>query len=115
VTCKSHRKVLEDLLLLRRPVAEAVNAVRRLPWDSEEELVVLRRQDAINLLDSFMSGAVTASDCQAWADAIEGRDDVGLEETTNTLLKDFLFELSTPELTRAFNRTTAREWRRRFE
>jgi hypothetical protein len=115
VTPPDRRDTLEDLIRLRKPIDDAIQAVRELPWDSEAELVTLTRDEARRLLDSFTSGVVTANACGAWANAIEVRDDIGLEEGAEDVLKDFLFELATPEITRALTRETAEEWRHRLQ
>lgn len=109
------RETLLDLVQLRRPLADAIEALRQFPWDSEIELVTLTRSDARRLLAAYVSGVLTASDCEAWANAIEGRDDVGLEEDAEDVLKDFLFEVATPEATHELTTSTAKDWQQRLE
>ncbi|MGI5213374.1 hypothetical protein [Plantactinospora sp. CA-290183] len=90
--------VLRDLIELRLPLGEATAALARFPWDSDAELVALTRADALRLLRRYLDGDVTAVDCQRWAEALERRDDVGLEPGFEDLLKELLFETATPAL-----------------
>ncbi len=52
------------------------------------------------MLMKFLKGSATGSAVQAWAEAIESRDDVGLEPGSQEILKQTLFELANPDLTR---------------
>ena len=115
MTIAERRVALEDLLLLRRPIGEAIEAVKRFPWDSDVELVTLTRSNALRLLEAFTTGTATAMECEVWANAVEGRDDIGFEVGAEAVLKDFLFELATPEASRELTLETADDWRRRLE
>lgn len=106
-------EVLTDLVALRRPLDEALPAVRRLPW-GDEEVVTLTREDAYRLLDCFLEGSVTASDCDAWANALEGRDDVAYEPGHEDVLAQLLFEVGTPEANGPLTKASARAWQRRL-
>lgn len=105
---------LEDLIFLRSPVETAVNRCKRFPWDSDTELVVLTTHDCLRLLDGYLSGKVTGADCELWAFALEGRDDVGLERGSESALKEFLFDVSTPELQGRLTPEMAQDWQHRF-
>ncbi|MGI5214911.1 hypothetical protein [Plantactinospora sp. CA-290183] len=89
---------MRNLIELRLPLDEATTALTRFPWDSDAELVALTRADALRLLRRYLHGDLTAVDCQRWAEALEGRDDIGLETGFENLLKGFLFEIATPAL-----------------
>jgi hypothetical protein len=106
----ARREALESLLLLRDPVQAAIQRVSSFPWDSEVRLAVLTRADAHRVVTGFLEGSLSAEECEEWANAVEGRDDVGLENGSEELLKEFLFELGTPELTRPLTQSTAKEW-----
>jgi hypothetical protein len=49
-----------------------------LPWDSDEELVTLTPEHLARMLERFLSGDLTSSDLDRRANAIEGRDDIGV-------------------------------------
>lgn len=99
-----------DLVELRVPVEQAAAALARFPWDSDEELHVLTRADALRLLKRYKRQELTVVECQRWADALEGRDDLGLEDGFEDTLKEFLFQIATPELTEPLTPHVATRW-----
>ena len=92
----------------------AVRLLGEFRWDSDEELLTLTRADALRLITEYLRGGISADDCVTWAGAVEGRDDVGSEPEFESLLKDFLFEIATPEITRQLTVVSAEEWRARL-
>jgi len=72
-----------------------MSALATYPWDSDEELVQLRQEDVANVLHQYRGGAMSALEVEAWANAIEGRDDVG---TTDKFAAELLHELANPLL-----------------
>lgn len=84
--------------------------LRAFGWDSDEELVVLTRADAIGVLRRFQAGGFSAEDVEQWADAIEGRDDIGFEPHAQSLLGELLFELANPALTEPLTPELAAAW-----
>ncbi|MGO9559437.1 MAG: hypothetical protein ACLPQS_17385 [Acidimicrobiales bacterium] len=105
---------LEDLLLMRIPPAEAQQHLRRFMWDSEP-LVTLTRADLERVLDEYLTGRIRAEVVEAWAEALEGRDDVSLERGLEVVINDVVFELANPELTARLTATGAQELKRRLE
>jgi hypothetical protein len=105
-----HATILVDLLSLRIPLDEAIAAVRALPWDSADELAVLDRAAARSALHRYRSGELTAENLEAWAEAIEGRDDVGFEPGHEEALSEFVFETANPSLAEALTDHYAAGW-----
>ena len=103
-------QALRDLLELRRPVGEAVSRLRRFPWDSANELVILTRRSALDMVNRYLGDQLTASEFVEWANALEGRDDVGFEDLDEDLLRQFLLEFANPELFEPISTDLAREW-----
>lgn len=101
---------LIDLVCLRVPVEAAITAVRALPWDSEEDLVLLDRSAASSVLRRYGSGEITADDLEAWANAIEGREDVGFEAGQDERLSRFIFETANPALAQPLDETYSSRW-----
>jgi hypothetical protein len=86
---------IRSLLHASTPVAEAIAALATYPWDSDSELVQLRRDDVANILLQYRGGAMSAVEVEAWANAIEGRDDVGMADK---VAAELLHELANPLL-----------------
>jgi len=89
---------LDDLLRRRVPVRDGIGSLGRFPCDSTEELAVLGVADVISALESHALGELDGDGLEAWAEAIVGRDDVGMETAAADMLSQALFQLSSPEL-----------------
>jgi hypothetical protein len=107
----NRRDAVEDLVLLRRPVTEAANRLRSFPWDSDVEYVVLSDGDVRRVLDAFLDGQLEAHAISAWAEAVEGRDDIGIAEPHEHLLKDFIFDAANPEINGTMTIDKAMRWK----
>lgn len=90
--------VLYDLVNGSRPVDQVSEELATFGWDSEEELVVLNRSQVAAILTDYLAGFRSATEVQAWAEAIEGRDDVGIATDSAVDLHDMIFRLANPEL-----------------
>ena len=104
---------LIDLIRLWKPVGAAVRSLASYPWDSTG-LVELRVTDIANALRVYEAGSISDEELEAWAEAIEGRDDVDLDPRDESTLKEFLFEVSTPEVNGRFDRNRSAAWRDRL-
>jgi len=114
MTIAERSEALRDLIQLRRPVDEAAEALSAFAWDSEQDLVRLDRSDAARLLDAYLGEHISDHDTVRWAAAIEGRDDVALAPGSEEMLKEFLFELATPEITESLTADRAASWKARL-
>jgi hypothetical protein len=76
----------------------AIEALRQLPWDSPE-LVVLGRKEILSVLQRCQGGQLSPEQVEEWANALEGRDDLGFEPADAELLHEVIFELANPVLT----------------
>jgi hypothetical protein len=111
-TCVSEdtvrREILQSLLLLDRSLRDVLQLLSAFPWDSEMELVRLRPEHIIKVLHRFKAGELTARDVEDWANAIEGRDDIGLGDSM--ALRDVLFDLANPVLEGAMEGSSIDAW-----
>lgn len=105
---------LQDLVDLRKPAEEAAVALSRFEFDSDDELVTLTPSAIVSVLNRYLRGAISAVDVERWAEALVGRDDVGLLEGTEDLLKAAIFELSSPEINEPISPDLAARWRARL-
>lgn len=104
------RAVLLDLIELRLAPSAAVAAVRELPWDSDVELVLLTRAHVVAMLQRYLRCELNEADLEAWADAVEGRDDIGAEPGDEELLRAFVFETANPMIAEPISDAFARRW-----
>lgn len=79
-------KILRQLLEFNAPLEGTYSLLRQFPWDSEQELVTLRKQHIASILERYTQSSLTEAEVEAWANAIEGRDDLGLEPGQEELL-----------------------------
>jgi len=109
---RTREEILRDLVSLSRPVPSLEDELRRFEWDSDERLVVLTAKDAIRVLDRFISGELTSTECAEWAEAMLGRDDVGFEPAFEPTLKDLIFTgLVHPEINGELTLDSAHLWK----
>jgi hypothetical protein len=107
------RELLLSVLHVGPGFRDAVSALRVLQWDSEP-LIVLTLDDTRAILERHEHGGISDDDLELWADALEVRDDVNLEFTYEELLRQCLFELSTPALSIDGIAKLAHVWRERL-
>lgn len=87
---------LNALVKVSIPVPEAISNLALLPWDSESDLMVLTPDDFSQVLTKFVRGTLAESDVEAWANALECREDIGY---ANSTVLELLNELANPLLT----------------
>jgi hypothetical protein len=102
---------LEDLIYLRVPVRHAVKVLSTFGWDSPNELVMLTPSVALSALEGFEQGKINKTELMEWAEAIEGREDVGFDPSSKALLKKFIFNIANPELTEELSTELAQSWK----
>lgn len=103
------RACLEDLVRCVLPISQTVDAVRRFAWDSESDLVILTRAHCIAVLDRFLAGELSAEQVEAWADALECREDVGHE---TSMVGEVIHALASPAIHGALTAGLAEDLRR---
>lgn len=100
----SRKELLERLVRFDAPIAPTLSALQEFGWDCDEPLMTLDEPAVRAVLQHYLSGRLTAGDVEAWADAIESRDDVDYSS-----FSDIIHELANPSITRALTPTTAQE------
>ena len=68
------------------------------------------RADALRVLRGYTNGTLSSEDVQRWAEALEGREDLGREAGFEEPLTEFLFEIATPELAGPLTPELAQHW-----
>jgi hypothetical protein len=94
---------LQNLVKLCAPISAIAADLENVEWDSEKRLAMLRASDLKSVLERYASGELSHHDIESWANLIEGREDIEVEEG----IRDALFELANPELTEPLSKTRA--------
>ncbi|WP_436763002.1 hypothetical protein [Streptosporangium sp. V21-05] len=107
---EDRRRLLRELIELRRPVSDLVDKLRKYSWDIDAPLESVEAEDVARILDSYLSGQIPAATLTEWADALEMRDDVQIDEH----LFEFFSEASSPEINESISTEFARRWMSRL-
>lgn len=91
--------VLRSLLTMSAPFAETVKQLARFNFDYEGDAVELTSAHLSHVLRRYLDGQLLGSDVEAWANAIEGRDDVSISGDSKSSIESVLHELANPYLT----------------
>ena len=67
--------------------------------------------DLIRVLDMYLRGERTTGEVEEWADAIEGRDDIGYDGPRGDYLKQLVIKLANPLLAEQLTPAIARTWK----
>ncbi len=86
---------LKALVTMSVPVTEGIANLAEFAWDCELDLIVITPEDIGRIFALLRRGAVSTSDVEAWANALECREDVGY---VNLAIKDLLHVLANPSL-----------------
>jgi hypothetical protein len=98
------RAALQDLVFLTSPLAAVRHSLRDFAWASPE-VWMLEKQHVLSILRRFEIDEIPAADVEAWANAIEMRDDIDYDR--ETAVWDVLYELANPTLTEPLTRERA--------
>jgi len=96
---KTRQHTLLDLLYYRVPTKVAVQQLSSFSWDSENTLAVLTREQVAHMLAFYLDNKISAEELEAWANAVEGRDDIGFENEYEEDLQETIHQLANPLLT----------------
>lgn len=103
-----HKTLLNKLIQFKAPITELITALRQFGWD-KDELIQLQRHDIIAILKQYLQSEFTESDIEEWANALEGREDIGFEVGYEEVIREVIFELANPELIQPLSRKTAQK------
>jgi len=105
---------LKSLLNLKNPIEEIIDCLAKFDWDSDE-LIVLEVRHVKKILDRYLYGEFSEATVEAWANAVECRDDIGLSEENENLLGELVHELANPVLTQKLTHERAKALIRRLK
>lgn len=97
-------ETLQALIELAIPVEVALLRLAEFPWDSETDLVQVTPTHFQHILCLFKQERLSAADVEAWANAVECREDIGVADSSS---RELLHELANPYLTQALSQERA--------
>ena len=104
--------LLSRLADLRESPDDLMAELRAFPFDWDEApLLVLSAEHFRGILDRYLSGDLSAAQLQAWAERLEGRDDVGFDPVETDRLVDLQFRLANPGINDVLTPTVAKAMR----
>lgn len=104
------RAVLQALITFSLPIATLKTHVKALAWDQPEELVVFEALHVRDVLTRFLANQLSQTDVERWADLIEMREGIAFQLGREETLKEVIFELSSPKITKALSAESATKW-----
>ena len=90
--------VVASLVECQGDITALRGKLQEYPFDADAPLVTLQPSHIISVLERFVAGAISASDVESWADAVEGRDDIAYAEAAEVAISATLAALSAPEI-----------------
>jgi len=102
-----HRRaeILQELARFETPSEPLRRELRTFRWDwRDAPLLVLTRGDFLRVIDRFLAGKISAPQLQEWAENLEVREDVAVEQCCSDLLDDIFFRIATPEVNEPLTR-----------
>lgn len=103
-------ELLQSLLTLNQPLADILPQLAAFGWDSDRQLVMLKRHHITAILNKYLANTLAATDVEAWANALEGREDIGYEAGAVEVIAETIDELANPLLTLPLTKETAKMW-----
>jgi hypothetical protein len=111
MTVEQRIKALRDLIEHRESIPVSIGRLRQFSWDSDRALVVLTGNDLVRILDRYLQGELSNTELEEWANALEGRDDIGYEPSMGDNLRKIIFELANPLLAPPIGPAQVQGWK----
>lgn len=88
-------EILSDLVELKRPLGLIQNDLKKLEWDSDQELKIVTQNQLIKNIKYFINNPEGMELMEQWADLVECREDLGFE---NERTKEAIHNMANPVL-----------------
>jgi hypothetical protein len=100
-----HRRteILKELVRFTRPAEPLWRELSSFGWDCDDESIhlVFKKEDLVAVLDRFLVGDISPKELEDWAEGLECRDDITFAEKESEMMRDMLFRISSPAITKA--------------
>jgi hypothetical protein len=91
------KSILLDFVGITRPLDEILLDLKKFSLDCDGPLIMLEQRHIAAALQRYADGQLTGATIENWANAIEGRDDIGYDP--RSIAGRLLHELANPVLT----------------
>ena len=91
-------EVLKNLAVLSMPTAKLKNELHKFSWDSENPLIVFKKEYLLQVIDKFQKNKITLSELIEWANLLEVREDIEYEKPYDAQINKIIFTIANPEL-----------------
>ena len=95
---KNRQEYLNALVNFDQPLSTILPILKTFPWDSSEAIITLKKEHLLHILDRYLNNALSATDLENWANAIECREDIAYKTDEEDLINDIIFDLANPTL-----------------
>jgi hypothetical protein len=87
-------ELLEKLVKFTETIPVLTEKLSKLEWDYEGEPFIVSPMDIKSVVQKYVSEDYTADEIESWANLIECREDLELDETTDSVI----YQLANPTL-----------------
>jgi hypothetical protein len=93
-------ELIRALIALDRPLDVIVAALRSFEWDYVGPPVLVQKSDLISILKRYINGQLDGATVSNWAEALEFRDDVEVDEREphKGVIESGLHDLANPDI-----------------
>jgi hypothetical protein len=106
---KNYENLLKALVRYDRPedLAETMRQLQAFDHDRGQRLVRLTREGIASVLERYLQGNLSAHEVEAWADAVEMREDIEFGDGNDEVSVRVIWEMANPLLTQPLTQEIA--------
>ncbi len=98
-------ELLDNLVKFNKAITVLKEGLSKLEWDYEGEPLVVKPIDIRNVIQRYLDGEYSAEQLESWANLIECREDLELEEFTDNII----YQLANPTLEGEITKDSCKE------
>lgn len=101
--------IVNSLIQLSMPLSVLNEKLSSFPWDYDGDIVILKWHHCVSVLERYLRGELDKQQVETWANLIEGRDDIDFDISKEERIRECIYELANPVLTKPLTRDGATE------
>ena len=90
--------LLRKIVTYDGPIEPAMEALSKLPYDCDVDLVTIGLADLLSVIDRCIASELTVDQLAGWAEFLEIRDGVGFAPLHRDRLSEIVWELANPTI-----------------